>query len=264
MADFADFLNFPPKNQMQTHFWERRAWSTNNPAMKKVLLIALAFQYALPSFPQEKNEYGLTVIADFASYQAIIIRDSSLELVNLKTYIPGISLDIRYATDNNFLREKVYAVPAAFLKKQAAEALRNVQTELKKEHLGLVIYDAYRPYSITKLFYDKVHDTLFVAAPWKGSNHNRGCAVDLSLIDLSTGHLMKMPTDFDDFTEKAYPDFCKLPEDVLNNRNHLIAIMEKNGFNVYPAEWWHFDFGDCKNSDVLDIPFETLIKEENE
>ena len=177
-----------------------------------------------------------------------------LELVKLdKT----VKLDIRYARTDNFVGKVVYPEARAFLQRPAAEALLRVHQNLKKQGLGLVIFDGYRPLSATKIFWEvtPAAKKKFVADPKKGSRHNRGCAVDLSLFDLKTGVNLEMPTDFDDFTERAAIDYAGATERQKKNREILRQAMESDGFKVYPAEWWHYDFQDCPETRILDIPF---------
>jgi len=167
------------------------------------------------------NEYGLEVIESIELYYKTVALDSSKMLVDLKDLIPGIILDIRYATTNNFTGEKVYESFKAFLRIEAAKALRNVEKELNELGYGLKVFDAYRPYDATLKFYNIVEDKKFVATPWDGSRHNRACAVDVTLINISTGEELNMPTAFDDFTLKAAADYPDLPEEVLKNRKLL-------------------------------------------
>ena len=204
------------------------------------------------------NKYGLKVVSDPAVYQKQVARDPRLKLVNLATFIPSIRLDIRYATANNFLGEPVYASAKAYLRQPVAQALKNVQADLNKQGLGLKIYDAYRPYRATVYFFEKLRDTVYLAVPWEGSRHNRGCTVDLTLIDLKTGEELPMPTPYDDFTKKANVHYQDLPAPIINNRRELIQAMAKHGFRVYSEEWWHYDFQDYKRYNLLDIPFENL------
>lgn len=208
---------------------------------------------------QEKNVYGLTVVSSLNDYRLEVAEDSNMQLVDISKAIPGIALDIRYATANNFLGFPFYDRAAAFARRPVVDALRQVETELAGEGLGIKIYDAYRPYSVTVMLYEKTHDSVFVAVPWKGSRHNRGCAIDLTLIDLKTGEELSMPTPYDDFSEKAHPDYTDLPAEIIANRTKLISTMEKHGFTVYYAEWWHFDFTGWEKYPVLDIPFDSLI-----
>ena len=204
------------------------------------------------------NQYGLKVISRYEDYTATIKADSNNRLMNLAAIIPGVQLDIRYATANNFTGQKVYDSAMAFLRLAPAKALQQVQNELKAQNLGLRVYDAYRPYTITIKFYEIYKDTNFVAAQWLGSRHNRGCAVDVSLIDLSTQQEIPMPTEYDDFTAKAKPDYADLPDSVKANRKLLIDIMAKYNFEVHHSEWWHFDYTGWDKYYLMDIPFRQL------
>ena len=204
------------------------------------------------------NQYGLKVISRYEDYTATIKADSNNRLMNLEAIIPGVQLDIRYATANNFTGQKVYDSAMAFLRLAPAKALQQVQNELKAQNLGLRVYDAYRPYTITIKFYEIYKDTNFVAAPWLGSRHNRGCAVDVSLIDLNTQQEIPMPTEYDDFTAKAKPDYADLPDSVKANRKLLIDIMAKYNFEVHHSEWWHFDYTGWDKYYLMDIPFRQL------
>jgi D-alanyl-D-alanine dipeptidase len=216
------------------------------------------FIYSVICYGQAVNSYGLTVVNDTAFYNRAIERDSLNKMVNLEKFIPRIKLDIKYATKDNFSGMKVYNKPMAFLRLPAAYALKKVQEELNKKGLGLKIYDAYRPYSVTVLFYDKIKDTDYVASPWQGSRHNRGCAVDLTIINLKTGNELDMPTKIDDFTLKAHPDYNDISDTIKNNRALLFDVMKKNGFTRFPTEWWHFDFSGWANYFLMDLKFEEL------
>ena len=184
--------------------------------------------------------------------------DSNKKLVEIKNYIPGIVLDIRYATTNNFTHHIMYKQARAFARLPVVRALQQIEAELKTKGLGLKIYDAYRPYSVTVTFYQVTPDTNFVADPKKGSKHNRGCAVDLSLIDLKTGKELDMPTPFDSFSPKAAANYKDLPKQEIQNRELLKTVMENHGFRVLDNEWWHFDFMGWQNFELLDVPFEQL------
>ncbi|RVT98141.1 D-alanyl-D-alanine dipeptidase [Mucilaginibacter limnophilus] len=191
-------------------------------------------------------------------YRRQIKQHPDQALLEIKQVIPNIVLDIRYATNNNFTGNKVYNQARAFARKPVAEALRAVQAELKTKGLGLKIFDGYRPYSVTVKFYEIAKDTTFVADPRKGSRHNRGCAIDLTLINLKTGEELQMPTGYDSFSKKAAADYFDLPYIELHNRWLLRTIMEKHGFKIYPSEWWHYDFAGWERFDLLDVPFEAL------
>lgn len=200
----------------------------------------------------------LKIISSQRDYTASVKARPENQLIEIQKAVPGIVLDIRYATKNNFMKQVMYKQARAFARKPVVDQLRKVQAELKKKGYGLKIYDAYRPYEITVAFYKKASNKAFVANPKTGSKHNRGCAVDLSLIDLKTGRDIEMPTPYDSFEPQASASFAGLPEAVQKNRDFLIAIMRKYGFRVIPNEWWHFDFSGWKKYDVLDIPFEKL------
>ena len=156
------------------------------------------------------------------------------------------------------MKQPVYDTAAAFLLRPAAEALKKVQSELNKMGYGLKIFDGYRPYQVTVRFYETFHDTVFVASPYTGSRHNRGCAVDLTIINLKTGKDLAMPTPYDAFSPKAQTNYANLPSKIIKNRELFKKVMTENGFDIYPDEWWHFDFGKWRKYPVLDIPFEAL------
>ena len=184
-------------------------------------------------------------------------------MVELTTLDKTIKLDIRYATDDNFVGRKVYPEARAFLQKPAAKALLRVHRNLKKRGLGLVIFDGYRPWSITKLIWEVTGEEkrIYVANPVKGSKHNRGCAVDLSIYDLKTGEPVEMPSGYDEFTERASPDFACGTETERSNRDLLRRLMESDGFIVNPNEWWHFDYKDWEDYAIYDISFEEAAME---
>ncbi len=166
------------------------------------------------------------------------------DLVELVTLDPTLRLDIRYAGTRNFLGVALYSQPRAFLQRPAAEALARVQRALATEGLGLLVHDGYRPWYVTKMFWDAtpVEQHRFVADPAKGSRHNRGCAVDLILVDLRTGKELEMPSLYDEFSERAYPDWSGGSATARANRDRLRQHMEREGFTVYQYEWWHFDY----------------------
>ena len=182
------------------------------------------------------------------------------DLVELTTLDPTIKLDIRYATTNNFLGTPVYTEARAFLQRPAAEALLRAHRELKAYGYGLIIHDGYRPWYVTKIFWEAtpVDKRIFVADPAKGSNHNRGCAVDLSLYDLKTGEEVTMPSGYDEMSKRAYADYAGGTAEERARRALLRRVMEKQGFMVNPEEWWHFDYKDWKKYPILNVRFEDL------
>jgi D-alanyl-D-alanine dipeptidase len=182
------------------------------------------------------------------------------DLVELVRLDPTIKLDIRYATTNNFLGTRVYTQARAFLQRPAAEALLRAHRELKSQGYGLIIHDGYRPWYVTKIFWDATpgDKKIFVADPAEGSRHNRGCAADLSLYDLKTGEEVKMPSGYDEMTDRAFADYAGGTADERARRALLRQAMEKQGFTVYPQEWWHFDYKDWKQYPILNVKFEDL------
>lgn len=182
------------------------------------------------------------------------------DLVDLAALDASLRLDIRYATANNFLGRPVYDEPRAFLQRPAAEALLRAHRRLKTKGYGIVVFDAYRPWSVTRIFWDATpaDKKQFVADPAKGSRHNRGCAVDVSLYDLRTGALAPMPSEYDEMTERAHPDYRGGSRRARRLRGLLRRAMEREGFTVYEHEWWHFDYRDWPRYPVLDIPFSAL------
>jgi D-alanyl-D-alanine dipeptidase len=179
------------------------------------------------------------------------------ELVELIKLDKTIHLDIRYATANNFLGRPVYTEARAFLQRPAAEALVRVNQALRKQGYALVIHDAYRPWSVTKIFWDATPEDKkqFVADPAQGSRHNRGCAVDLSIFDLKTGKEVEMPSGYDEMSERSHINYTGGAAESRRLRDMLRAAMEAEGFAVYEPEWWHYDYKDWKEYPILNISF---------
>lgn len=184
------------------------------------------------------------------------------DLVELTLLDATIHLDIRYATSNNFAKRPVYSEARAFLQRPAAEALVRAHRALGAHGYGIVVFDGYRPWSVTRLFWEIVtqadRDRGFVADPRKGSKHNRGCAVDLSLYVLATGAEAEMPSTYDEFSDRASPKFAGGPPELLARRDFLRAAMEKEGFEVDPGEWWHYNYRDWRSYRIIDIPFDAI------
>lgn len=178
-------------------------------------------------------------------------------LIELITLDPTIKLDIRYATENNFVGQKVYPEARAFLQMPAAKGVAKVHKKLRKQGLGIVIFDGYRPWSITKLFWEVTPEDkrMFVADPAKGSKHNRGCAIDLSMCELKTGKLVEMPSGYDEFSERASPGYTGGTPEQRANRDLLRKLMEDEGFIVNDNEWWHFDYKDWEKYAIYDVSF---------
>ncbi len=208
-----------------------------------------------------KNKYGLEVIATKSQYMASIKGDSSKKIVKVESYIKPLFSDIVYATTNNFTHSILYKKPELYLRLQAVNALKQVYEELKLKGIGIKIFDAYRPYSVTEKMWEIVPDDRYAANPAKGSGHNRGTAIDLTLVDLKTMKELQMPTLFDDFTEKAHHNYMALDSIVLANRTLLRSTMEKYGFVVLATEWWHYYLPNATTKyELLDIDFNQMKK----
>jgi D-alanyl-D-alanine dipeptidase len=169
------------------------------------------------------------------------VSPSQGELVDVKKLVPDVVLDLRYATENNFTHHRVYDRAVCLARRSTAEKLAAVQKELQTEGLGLKLFDCYRPLSVQKKFWSLVPDERYVANPARGSRHNRGAALDLTLIRVADGKQLDMGTEFDDFTERAHRDYASLPPNVRTNRKKLEDVMARHGFIGLPTEWWHFD-----------------------
>lgn len=182
------------------------------------------------------------------------------DLVELTTLDPTIKLEIRYATTRNFLGTPLYSQARAFMQRPAAEALVRVSHSLAAEGYGLLVYDAYRPWYVTKVFWDAMPPELhrFVADPAEGSRHNRGCAVDLTLYDLETGRPVPMPSLYDEASERAYPTYTGGTAEERRMRDLLRRHMEAQGFSVYEFEWWHYDYRDWKSYPIENVRFEAI------
>jgi D-alanyl-D-alanine dipeptidase len=182
------------------------------------------------------------------------------DLVDLTTVDPRIKLDIRYATSNNLRGFPLYERAAAYLQRPAADALGRAQTALAAQGYGLLIHDGYRPWFVTKMFWDATpeEDHVFVADPAQGSRHNRGCAVDLTLYDLKTGQAVEMPSRYDEMSTRSYADFVGGATRQRALRAILRKAMEAQGFTVYPQEWWHFDYNDWPAYGIGTVTFTEL------
>ncbi|MFH1765821.1 MAG: M15 family metallopeptidase [Gemmatimonadota bacterium] len=180
-----------------------------------------------------------------------------VEVVNLN---PTIRLDVRYASTNNFMGEVFYSSPRAFLQRPAAEAVVRAHEWLRERGYGLLIHDGYRPWYVTKMFWDATPEALrnFVADPASGSRHNRGCAVDLTLYDLETGDVVMMPAGYDEMSPRSHADFPGGTTRQRWYRKLLRDALEAQGFQVYPDEWWHFDYEDWSRYRIGNEVFEEI------
>jgi D-alanyl-D-alanine dipeptidase len=227
----------------------------------KIKLIGVLSVLALCSAFNRLIAQQVTVIGKNKTYWQEVQADSLQKMVEVKTLIPSVIYDLRYATPENFTGKQLYKKnDHTFLRLEVLKALSKVQEQLTTSGHGLKIFDAYRPYRVTKKMWELVHDERYVANPQKGSGHNRGLAVDLTIIDLKTGRELNMGTGFDNFTDTAHQTFTNLPPDMLANRRLLRETMEKFGFKALETEWWHYSWPNDRDYKVLDLDFKTLQK----
>ena len=207
---------------------------------------------------QPAADYGVTTIHLKKQYLLSVKADSSKRMIALRQLIPTLQLDLKYADTGNFTKQRMYpgGIRETFLRLPAARSLKNVQAELAAKGFGLKIFDAYRPYGITVKFWELIGDERYVAKPTKGSGHNRGLAVDLTIIHLRSQQELDMGTGFDNFTDTASHKFSALPKEVLKNRQFLKDIMERHGFKPIDTEWWHYYWPNDRDYEVLDLRFE--------
>ena len=182
------------------------------------------------------------------------------DLVEVAKLDPTILLDVRYATRNNFLHWPAYSEARVFLQRPAAEAVVRAHQALQPQGYGLLLFDGYRPWYVTKVFWDAVPPAQrdFVADPAEGSKHNRGCAIDLTLYDLATGREVQMPSGYDEFSERAHPDYAGGTTAQRAARDLLRRTMEAQGFTVTDNEWWHYDCRDWRQYRIENVAFKDL------
>ncbi len=223
------------------------------------IIIFHSTHYHLGAQDTVLNKHGLWVINNTQLLKATTKSNPNKQMVDIQKFIPGLVLDLRYATTNNFMHKKLYpAITKTYLRLPAAQALQRVNRELKEMGFGLKIFDAYRPYSVTEKMWEPIKDDRYVADPKKGSGHNRGIAVDLTIINLKTTKELPMGTGYDNFTDTAHQNFTALPKEILVNRNILKSLMEKHGFIALESEWWHYFLPNARDFELLDIPFKKL------
>ncbi|MBI5273695.1 MAG: M15 family metallopeptidase [Chlamydiales bacterium] len=181
------------------------------------------------------------------------------KFVDLEKVNPNIVLDIRYATTNNFTGRKWYNLPKCFLRVSIAKKLDKVQKKLETRGLGLKVFDGYRPFFVTQGFWDLIHDSRYVADPTVGSKHNRGAAVDLTIINLKTRQEWLMPSNFDELTSRAHLDYFDGPRAAIENRSFLINVMLEEKFLTFPTEWWHFNDCNWEKYPIENVSFEEIL-----
>ncbi len=213
------------------------------------------------AFSQTAAAQNMRVVHTAALYKQQIKEDSNFLMIELKSAIPSLIYDIKYATTNNFTGVPLYQKGnETFLRLPAARAIEAVQKQLAPKGYGLKIWDAYRPYKATQTMWNLIQDERYVANPAKGSGHNRGLAVDVTIIELSTGAELDMGTGYDHFTDTAHHSFQQLSATVLHNRQLLKTTMEKAGFAALPTEWWHYYWPNDRAYDVMDFSFDQLTQ----
>lgn len=180
------------------------------------------------------------------------------EFVDVEKFCPSILVEVIYATQNNFTKRVLYPVSKCFLRKGVAVKLCKVQKKLEKMELGLKIFDGYRPFHVTQIFWDLIGDIRYVADPKIGSKHNRGAAVDVTLVD-SVGNELAMPTPVDEMSLRAHRDYDNLPKNVIANRELLEEVMAEGGFTGLATEWWHYDDQEWSKYPIEDICLSKLV-----
>jgi zinc D-Ala-D-Ala dipeptidase len=232
-----------------------------------VVFTALAFSTALAQqVPQTFKVEPLRAVGELRAQalkehppaeQGEFLKPDLVELIKLD---PTIKLDIHYASGNNFLGVPVYREARAFLERPAAEAVVRAHRKLHEQGYGLLIFDGYRPWYVTKIFWDATRppEHPYLADPAQGSRHNRGCAVDLTIYDLKTRQPLSMPSTYDDFSERAQPNYAGGTAEERAHRELLRKTMEAEGFTVYDTEWWHFDYKDWRKYPIMNVPFSEL------
>lgn len=186
------------------------------------------------------------------------LADSASDFVEPSTLDPTIRIELPYATANNFCKKKLYPVERCFLRRAVAEKLVEAHRSLAKDGLGLKIWDGYRPHSVQYLMWDASPSPGYVGHPKQGSKHNRGAAVDVTLVELKTGNECAMPTPYDEFSPRAHLNYFQVSEEIAANRTRLQTAMREAGFLPIDSEWWHFDYRDWAHFPLANFPIEDL------
>ncbi len=224
----------------------------------RALLLLIGCPFTL--LGQENTPAGNRIVSDVAVLEKEIRLDPFKQLLEPTSLIPSLQYDLKYASKRNFSGVRVYprSTRHTYLRQQPAQALADVAAELDSLGIHLKIWDAYRPYSVTQRFWELIGDERYVANPAKGSGHNRGVAVDLTLVDAKTGKELKMPTEFDDFSAAAHHGNKELDPNRVANRELLCSTMVRHGFIPLDTEWWHYYWPGAERYDILNIPFKKL------
>ena len=207
-----------------------------------------------------KYKFSTLAVIGFLLSQGFLYAQGN-PLVDIQKVNAKIRIDIRYATADNFMKEPLYPEARCLLRHEVALKLSRVQASLEKRGLGLKIFDGYRPLSVQKKMWARFPVEGYIANPAKGSNHNRGAAVDLTLVDLK-GNELPMPSAYDEFSERAHRNYAGGTPQELENREILQEAMETEGFVGLSTEWWHFDDKEAKTYPILDLPFSSVDHED--
>ena len=223
-------------------------------------LLVLLVAPNLANIHAQSTDQGALIVQNKTAYKRDVKANPSKRMVELNSLIPSLVVDLKYATPTNFTGKRMYPsrTKVCYLRQQAALALVAVSDSLSKRGFQLKVFDAYRPYSVTVRFWNLIKDERYVANPSKGSGHNRGIAIDLTLIEKSTGAEVDMGTGFDDFTLAAHHDYPMLKTSALENRKILRGVMEYFGFKSLETEWWHYSLPNPQHYGVLDLSFKEL------
>jgi D-alanyl-D-alanine dipeptidase len=231
-------------------------------SLTPIRMVSILFCFAAHTVLAQSNignKYGLVVIDDANILKNEIAADSGKKMADLKKAIPSLALDLKYAGIDNFMHRRLYPpVETTYLRLTAVNALKKAVIALRSRNLALKVFDAYRPYAITEAMWECVRDSRYAADPSKGSGHNRGIAIDLTLVEANTGNELDMGTGFDNFSDSAHGDFTALPPKVLANRRLLLTAMQAAGFVPLNTEWWHFSLPDAAHYELLDLSFDDL------
>lgn len=221
-------------------------------------LLPFSFSPILGQKAKSGNPYGLQLIESIPQYCSTLKAAPEKALVDLAKMIPGIKIELPYTQEDNFMKQPMYPpVTKTYLRKAAADALRSVSEALRLKGYRLLVYDAYRPYAVTMRFWELVKDERYVANPANGSGHNRGLAVDLTLL-YENGQPVDMGTGFDNFSDTAHHSYRNLSTEIISNRKLLKNTMEQFGFRALDTEWWHYSWPNDKNYELLDLTFKEL------
>jgi D-alanyl-D-alanine dipeptidase len=252
-ARFKSLKNKFPLSQM------RHESRVNFPFPTSLIVITCSHLAFSSYFKPVQTQIKPPLISNVATFKTSIYADSTKKLVRLETFVPQLVVDLKYSKKNNFTGQVLYENAAAYLRLTAAIALKKVNAELGESGLAIKVFDAYRPWSVTRKMWKLVHDERYAANPAKGSGHNRGAAVDVTIVHLLSNEELPMPTAFDDFSEKAHHSYKQLSSEVIANRALLRKTMEKHGFVALETEWWHYSIPQAnKKYELLDLSFVEL------